>query len=116
MHGGTETLGGNHLLIGDTAALPALMRRLDSLPDGARAIAVIKADYEDRPKIGNAAGRSIYWADDSRGLNDVVRGLFLPQDRLNAWVACEAAEAKAICAQLVEDHGVDPARLHTLIW
>jgi len=116
MHGGMQTSGGNHLLIGDAAALPALMRRLDSLPEGSRAIAVIKADYEDRPQVDAEADLSVYWADDHRGLNDVVRGLFLPQDRLNAWVACEANEARLICAQLVEDHGVDPARLHTVIW
>ena len=116
MPGGTYTQACNPLLIGDAAALPALMRRLDSLPDGARAIAVIKADYDERPKVGDDAGLSVYWADEYRGLNDIVRGLFLPQDQLNAWVACEATEAKAICTQLVEDHGVDPARLHTLIW
>ena len=116
MHGGTHAPGGNHLLIGDAAALPALMRRLDGLPDGARAIAVIKAEYDERPRVGNDAGLSVYWADEHRGLNDVVRGLFLPQDRLNAWVACEATEAKAICAQLVDDHGVDPERLHTIVW
>lgn len=116
MHGGTETRGGNHLLIGDAAALPVLTRKLDALPADARAIAVIKADRVERPEIGTEAELSVYWADDRQGLNDVVRGLFLPQDRLNAWIACDAAEAKAICAQLVEDHGVDPARLHTLIW
>jgi len=113
MHGGMQTEGGNHLLIGDAAALPALKRRLDALPAEARAIAVIKAEYDERPQVDADA---VYWADDHRGLNDVVRGLFLPQDRLNAWVACDAAEARLICAQLVEDHGVDPARLHTVIW
>ncbi len=116
MHGGMHIQGGNHLLIGDAAALPALMRRLESLPSGARAIAVIKADYDERPQVGEDAGLSVHWADDHRGLNDVVRGLFLPQDGLNAWVACEAAEARLICTQLVEDHGVDPGRLHTIIW
>ena len=116
MYGGIQVQGGNHLLIGDAAALPALMRRLDALPPDARAIAVIKADYEDRPQVGADADLAVYWADDHRGLNDVVRGLFLPQDQLNAWIACDAAEARLICAQLVEDHGVDPARLHTLIW
>ncbi len=116
MPGGTELSGGNHLLIGDTAALPALMRKLDGLPADARAIAVIKADYPERPQVRGEAELSVYWADENRGLNEVVRGLFLPQDRLNAWIACEATEAKAICTQLVEDHGVDPGRLHTIIW
>ena len=116
MHGGTDIRGGNHLLIGDTAALPALMRKLDALPSNARTIAVIKAEYDERPQVGFEAGLSVYWADERRGLNDVVRGLFLPQDQLNAWVACEATEARLICTQLVEDHGVDPDRLHTLIW
>ncbi len=116
MHGGMHVQGGNHLLIGDAAALPALMRRLDALPSDAWAIAVIKAEYGERPEVAADAGLLVYWADEYRGLNDVVRGLFLPQDRLNAWVACDATEAKAICAQLVDDHGVDPARLHTIIW
>ncbi|WP_443747747.1 siderophore-interacting protein [Asticcacaulis solisilvae] len=116
MHGGTDIQGGNHLLIGDTAALPALMRKLDGLPAGARAIAVIKAEYDERPQVGTGADLSVHWADEYRGLNDVVRGLFLPQDQLNAWVACEATEARLICTQLVEDHGVDPSRLYTLIW
>src|SRR4051812_19985559 len=116
MHGGMYLQGGNHLLIGDAAALPALMRKLDALPADARAIAVIKADYDARPKVDVDAELLVYWADDHRGLNDVVRGLFLPQDQLNAWVACDAGEARLICAQLVEDHGVDPARLHTIIW
>jgi len=106
-----------YVLIGDDTALPAIGRRLEELPLGTPAFVVIEIDGPgDEVAFNTLADLSLHWVHRSarRGpktLDDMVRGLFLPQNDVHTWVACEGEQASLIRAQLVEDHGVDPAWL-----
>lgn len=112
--------GGNHLLIGDGAALAAIALRLRDFSAGARVIVLAEADGR-RPCLDSAADVTIHWVDPVAGwgprtLNDALRGLFLPQDALDVWVACEARQARLICDQLTDDHGVARHRIEAMAW
>ena len=106
-----------HLLVGDETALPAIARRLQALPDGARAVVVAEIDSpEHRVELPTAADASIYWIYRSgalpgttTGLRDTLAGLNLPSGDYFAWVACETIAARAIRAHLVE-RGAHPKR------
>lgn len=108
---------GNHLLVGDEAALPALMWRLDSLPRTAQAIVVVEVESpDDRPALTGPDALTVFWVYSdpcwsTRTLNDILKGLFLPQEALQAWISCGREQCRLICTQLVEDHGVHPERL-----
>lgn len=108
------TTGGNYLLVGDGAALPLLRARLRRLPAEAHAIVVVEAEA---PLHFEAVARitlhrvSRHAAYGARTLNDLLRGLFLPQDGLRAWVSCHHDEARRICDQQIDDHGVRRERL-----
>ncbi len=108
---------GNHLLVGDEAALPALIWRLDSLPRSAQAIVVVEVESpDDRLALSGPDALSVFWVYSdrrwaTRTLNDILKGLFLPQESLQAWVSCGREQCQLICAQLVEDHGVHPERV-----
>lgn len=105
------------VLIGDDTALPAIGRRLDELPLGTPAFVVVEVDGpEDEVVFNTLADLTLHWVHRSakRGpttLNDAIRGLYLPQNDVHTWVACEGREAKAIRDQLIDDHGINPAWL-----
>ena len=108
-----------HLLIGDETALPAIARRLEELPAGARAIVLAE--------VGNEAGQiafetqadaSIHWA--HRGgpdpqadplvdpLVDALKAISLPEGDFHGWIACESSSAKRLRQILIEAHGANP--------
>ena len=124
--GDTITLGGprgstliplafdGYVLIGDDTALPAIARRLEELPAGTKVIVVAEVgSQEDRLEFTTQADVHITWvyrrSCSISCLNDSLRALHLPQNDIHVWVACEASQAKLIRAQLIEDHGVNPA-------
>ncbi|MDB5753001.1 MAG: FAD-binding protein [Ramlibacter sp.] len=96
-----------HLLVGDTSALPAIARRLQELPAGSRALAIVEAPLEDRRDLATQAELTLAWvANAAEGLA-ALRALALPPGEGYAWCAGEArtvAEARRI---LVEDKGQD---------
>jgi len=106
-----------YIMIGDDTALPAIGRRLEELPLGTPAFVVVEVDGpEDEIAFNTLADLTLHWVHRSarRGpttLNDAVRGLFLPQSDVHAWVACEAEQARLIRDQLIDDHGINPAWL-----
>ncbi len=107
--------GGNHLLVADAEALPALALRLRGLGPEARAIVVAERALI---RLETSATLTLHWVDrfaafGPRSLNDAVKALFLPQDGLWAWIACAAPEARLIEAQLADDHGVRRDRIET---
>lgn len=68
-----------HLLVGDDTALPAIARRLEALPAGARAIVVGEvADPADRRRFATAAKLDLQWVSDADALVAAVRALALP--------------------------------------
>jgi NADPH-dependent ferric siderophore reductase len=81
-----------HLLVGDETALPAIARRLEELPAGARAIVVARTgDPADRRRFRTAADARVHWVDDDAALVAAVRALALPAGDGYAWCAGEAA-------------------------
>ena len=95
-----------HLLVGDETALPAVARRLEQLPPGARAIVLLQvADLADRRELRSRADVRVTWVGDDAGLLAAVRALDLPAGEGYAWCAGEAAAMAALRRVLVEDKG-----------
>jgi len=95
-----------HLFVGDETALPAVARRLEQLPAGARAIAILlAADAADQRRFTTAAAADITWVADATALLAAVRALALPAGAGYAWCAGEAAAIAAVRQVLVADKG-----------
>lgn len=103
-----------HLLVGDETALPAISRRLEELPEGARAIVVAEtADEADRRGFNGRASVEVRWvqAGDTDALARDVAALNLPGGEGFAWAAGEAASIAAVRQALVGGHGLDKSRV-----
>jgi len=116
-----------HLLIGDDTALPAIARRLEELPAGARVATVIEvADPSARIEFTTRAELHAVWCyrDDAgagagaavgeRGeaLLRAVRETWLPEHGDGyVWAAGEAATMRAVRQHLCGERGVDKARI-----
>lgn len=105
-----------HLLVGDESALPAIARRLEELPVGAQAIAVIEtADPADQRDLGSQAQLQTHWVRTGAtdALAKVVAGLRLPGGEGFAWAGGEAASMVAVRQALVDPsgHGLDKSRV-----
>lgn len=101
----------DHVLVGDETALPAIARRLQELPAGVRAWAVIEVEDESgRLPLESAADLSLTWAE-RRGrprggietLDAAVEAALDAVDRTDAhvWIAAESAVAKALRTKLL---------------
>ena len=104
-----------HLLIGDDTALPAIARRLEELPAGARAIALVEVDGPgDQVRVESRADVTITWLHRNgaeAGSPELLRALHRltwPRGDYYAWAACESLIAKALRAQLIADHKANP--------
>lgn len=101
-----------HLLAGDETALPAITRRLEELPAGARAIAIVQvADAADRRTFDSAAQVHVQWVATADELIQAVRALELPAGEGYAWCAGEAGAMAALRRVLVQEKGHDPQAL-----
>jgi NADPH-dependent ferric siderophore reductase len=108
-----------HLLIGDDTALPAIGRRLEELPAGARVAAIIEvADPSARIEFDTQANLHTVWRyrSDSpyRGdaLLKAVRETYLPEDGEGyVWAAGESATMHAVRYHLCTERGVDKRRI-----
>ncbi|HSY25924.1 MAG TPA: siderophore-interacting protein [Burkholderiaceae bacterium] len=95
-----------HLFAGDETAMPAIARRLEELPAGARAIVVLQvSDAADRRTFRSAADLNVQWAGNAAELIDTVRALELPTGEGYAWCAGEAGAMAALRRVLVEEKG-----------
>lgn len=94
-----------HLLAGDTSALPAIARRLEELPAGSRAIAIVQAAPEDRRPLATQADLTLTWVDSAEDGLAALRALALPAGEGYAWFAGEAKAAAEARRILVEDKG-----------
>ena len=105
-----------YLLVGDETALPALGRRIEELPSGAKVVAVIEvADSGEEQRFDTAADLTLrYLHRDGREagtttlLLDAVRALYLPSGTAYAYVAGESQMSKAVRSHLTEERGFDP--------
>jgi len=81
-----------HLLAGDVTAVPAIGRRLEELPAGARAIVVAQvADMSPLHAVNSAAQIELHRATSADAFVDAIRALRLPAGEGYAWCAGEAA-------------------------
>jgi NADPH-dependent ferric siderophore reductase len=114
-----------YLMVGDETALPAIARRLEELPAGARVWVVAEvADAKEEQTFRTLADLTVRWV--HRGaLDDAVspgpaaspgdavvaalRDLRLPDGDVYAWVAAESSVAKAVRAYLVGERGLNKA-------
>ena len=95
-----------HLLVGDETAFPAVARRLEQLPAGARAIVILQAaDAADRRVFDSAANVDLTWVETDAQLQAAVRALALPAGEGYAWCAGEAAAMAALRRELVDVKG-----------
>lgn len=92
-----------HLLAGDSAALPAICRRLEELPAGAHAIVVVQADAADRRPLSGAADLDLQWVSTADELVTAIRDLRLPPGEGFAWAAGEAAVMARLRQVLLQD-------------
>lgn len=91
-----------HLLIGDDSALPAVTRRLEELPAGARVVAVLLVDAADRRTFVTRTDARIHWVDSDDALLQVLKELPLQTGAGLAWGGGEAALMARVRETLVE--------------
>lgn len=98
-----------HLFAGDETALPAVSRRLEELPAGTRAIAVLQvSEAADRRRFErSAAALELHHVADTDALIAAVRALALPAGSGYAWCAGEAGAMAALRRVLVDEKGHD---------
>ena len=91
-----------HLLIGDDSALPAVTRRLEELPAGARVDAVLLVGAADRRTLVTRADARIHWVDSDDALLQVLKDLPPQPGAGLAWGGGEAALMARVRQVLVE--------------
>ena len=108
-----------YLFAGDETALPAIGRRLEELPANTRVLVVAEvADKKEEQQFAGRASVGVRWLhrDGSAPgttllLQDALAGVSLPPGEGYAWVAAEAATAKALRRYLVDERGLDKERV-----
>lgn len=97
-----------HLLVGDDTALPAIARRLEELPRGARAIVILQVpDVADRRSLASQADVALQWVSNTTELVAAVHALTLPAGDGYAWCAGEAGAMATLRKILVDEKGHD---------
>lgn len=96
-----------HLLVGDAAALPAIARRLEELPENSPVVVVAQVDVADRRPLPTRAALQLLWVDDDASSHAAVRALDLPPGEGYAWCAGEARSAATLRQILVQEKGHD---------
>lgn len=102
-----------YLLAGDETAIPAIGRRLEELPAGARAIVFIEvADASEEQKFDTKANVTLTWlhrdgaeAGTTDLLNQAIRGLDFPPGDYFAWVSGESLSMRPIRDHLLNERG-----------
>jgi len=79
-----------HLLLGDATALPAIARRLEELPEGARAQVLVLADAGDDRALPTRADARVRWVASEAELVEALAGFALPAGVGFAWAGGEA--------------------------
>ncbi|MEB0093146.1 siderophore-interacting protein [Pseudomonas sp. CCI4.2] len=105
----------SYLLIGDETAMPAIARRVESLPANRAALVVMEIeDSAEQQTFNSAAQVDVIWVVRSeQKLVDVVRKLEMPEGELYAWVATEAALSRKIRRVLLNEFGLSEALVKT---
>jgi NADPH-dependent ferric siderophore reductase len=104
-----------HLFIGDETALPAIGRRLEELPAGSRALAIVEVqDEEERQTFATRAELRVQWvlrgaasAGTADALVAAVRSIIMPSGDYFSWAAAETNVARAIRRTLIDERGAN---------
>jgi NADPH-dependent ferric siderophore reductase len=95
----------SHLLAGDETALPAIHRRLEELPEGARVLALIKLeDAADKRTFDTKANAEIRWLAGDADLPDEVAKHSWPSDGF-VWCAGEASVMRRVRDTVLKEKG-----------
>lgn len=108
-----------YVFAGDETALPAIGRRLEELPAGARTIVVAEvADIGEEQRFNTSTNLDLTWLHrdgaepgDPELLHQAIADLKLPPGDGYVWVAGEAATAKGLRRLLVDQRGVRKDRI-----
>ena len=106
-----------HLLIGDDTALPAIARRLEELPRGARAIVIAEvAEPAARVEFSTRADLDLTWCFRSADPGDALLAALrtappLPAGEGYAWAAAESSVARLLRRHLTEERAIDKSRI-----
>ncbi len=107
-----------HLLVGDESALSAIARRLEELPAGSQAHAVLSVSHEAaRLTLQSAAQLHLTWvtADSPHRQADSMLAALqqwaTPAGQGYAWVAGELSMVRAVRSLLLTERGLDKARV-----
>jgi NADPH-dependent ferric siderophore reductase len=95
-----------YLLAGDDSALPAIARRLEELPAGARVSVIVAGDPGDRRAFSSQATLDVQWVGGADELVAAVRALALPAGEGFAWCAGEAVTMAQLRGVLAQEKGV----------
>lgn len=96
-----------YLLVGDSASLPALARRLEELPAAAQVQAIVQMEPVDRRALPGPARAQILWVDDAAACLSAVEAWQPPPGAGFAWCAGEAGLQSELRRVLVDVKGVD---------
>jgi Siderophore-interacting protein len=105
-----------YLLAGDETALPAIGRRIEELPPGARVVAFVEvADAAEEQVFETRADLTLTYvhrngapAGTTTLVHDAVAAAALPQGDAYAYIAGEVNMARAVKAHLLEARGFNP--------
>ncbi|RJG05467.1 siderophore-interacting protein [Noviherbaspirillum cavernae] len=107
-----------HLLIGDETALPAIARRLEELPKGVRAIAMLEVENAGaRIDFASKADAHVQWFyRDATGqygeaLLEGLKHLQIPAGEGYVWAAGEGSVMRAARQFLTAERGIDKGRI-----
>lgn len=103
-----------YLLAGDDTALPAIGRRIEELPSGAKVIALVEiASPAERQTFVHDVALDLHWVERSAGANlvDAVKAATIPAGDGYFFIAGELSASAAIREYLVTDRGVDSGRV-----
>jgi NADPH-dependent ferric siderophore reductase len=103
-----------HLLVADETGLPALARRLEELPQGSRALALVEVGgAEEELLLPRPPGVEVVWAHRAAGaqpgaaLLAALPVLAFPDGDYFAWLACESSAAKQLRGVLVDERSAN---------
>jgi NADPH-dependent ferric siderophore reductase len=105
-----------YLLAGDETALPALGRRIEELPAGAKILAIIEVDsLAEEQTFKTKANLSLtYLYRDGRPAGttslilDAIKSMNFPTGDAYAYIAGESSMSKSVKANLIETRGFNP--------
>lgn len=105
-----------YLLAGDETALPAIGRRIEELPEGAKVIAVVEvAGKAEEQRFDTRADLNLIYvhrngtpAGTTTLVLDAIRALTFPQGIAYSYIAGEVTMAKSVRAHLTDERGFAP--------